>query len=138
MLVFAAVQNTIKSAAFGNINLHYNIQLFKNKNTKQGRICVFCVSFLSFVHCVSCREFCDFVTHCTMAQALKLRKLRFEKVSKSINLLCAHFWSNYVQTFFGWCKITQILCHMFFFVKKSQILGVFFGFVYEKPEGLVR
>ena len=64
MLVFAAVQNTIKSAAFGNINLHHNIKLFKNKYNKKGRRWVFCASFLTFVHCVSSPEFCEFVTHC--------------------------------------------------------------------------
>ena len=48
-------------------------------------------------------------------------------MSKSKTLLRAHFLSNYVQSFFGRCKITLILCQMFFFVKKSNI-GWIFGF----------
>ena len=47
-------------------------------------------------------------------------------MSESKPLLRAHFWSNYVQTFFGWCKITQILCQMFFFVKKKVKYWVYF------------
>ena len=43
-----------------------------------------------------------------------------KKVSQSKILLRAHFWSNYVQTFFGWCKITQILCQVVFFVEKVK------------------
>ena len=31
-----------------------------------------------------------------------------QKVPKSKFLLQCYFWSNYVQTFFEWCKITQI------------------------------
>ena len=47
-------------------------------------------------------------------------------MSKSKPLLQCYFWSNFVQTFFGWCKITQILCQIFFFLKQIKYGGHFF------------
>ena len=41
-------------------------------------------------------------------------------MSKSKPLLHCYFWSNFVQTLFGWCKMTQILCQIFVFVKKVK------------------
>ena len=57
---------------------------------------------------------------------------------KSKTLLRTHFLSNYVQTFFGWCKITQILCQMFFFVKTVKYWVNFLDLSMKKPERLVR
>ena len=51
-----------------------------------------------------------------------------KKCSKE-NLYC-YFWSNYVQTFFGWCIMTQIVCQFFSLLKKSNI-GYIFSFVCE-------
>ena len=56
-------------------------------------------------------------------------------MSKSKTLLRAHFWSNYAQTFFGWCKITQILCHMFFLVKKVKYWVYFLDLSVKNPKG---
>ena len=45
---------------------------------------------------------------------------------KSRTLFCAHFWSNCGQTLFGWCKMTQILYQIYFFVKQSNTWCIFF------------
>ena len=45
---------------------------------------------------------------------------------RSRTLLRAHFWSCYGQTFFGWCKMTQILYQICFFVKTVKHRVYFF------------
>ena len=45
---------------------------------------------------------------------------------------------NYVQTFFGWCKISQILCQTFLFANKVKYWVYFLDLSVKKPEGLVR
>ena len=41
------------------------------------------------------------------------------------------------SNFFGWCKISQILCHMFLFVKKVKYWLYFLDFSVKNHEGVV-
>ena len=50
----------------------------------------------------------------------EIKEIKVCKKCPKVNpLLRGHFWSNYVQTFFGWCKMTPICCQIFFCVKTS-------------------
>ena len=67
---------------------------------------------------------------------MKFRKSRFANSVQNQTFqvtLRAYFVSKNVQTFLGWCKITQILCQMFFSVK-----GLNFGKILNSkfPRGL--
>ena len=75
---------------------------------------------------------------CTMAQAGKRGIQGLQKMPKSKPLLQCYFWSNFDQTFFGWCKMTQFFCQIFVFVKKIKYWVYFFHLSVKHSEGLVR
>ena len=61
-----------------------------------------------------------------------------KKCPKAKPILLAHLWSNYGQTFFGWCKITKILYQICFFVKTVEYWVYFFDLSGKDHERLVR
>ena len=83
---------------------------------------------------------CDGITQPTSAIWRKqgIREIKICKKCPKVNPYCdAISDSILIKPFFGWCKMTQILCQIFFFVKKVKYWMYFFQLSVNNHEGLV-